>query len=184
MAASALIRGAPLLRLRLQHHHRFATGLLVPLRRSWCSKEDSTRLEEDDVSVSNPAALSLRKAPKYSSWDDQNYRRWKDEEAEIWRDIEPITHLAKDILHSNRYMDGEQLTDEDEKIVAERLLAHHPNSDDKIGCGFDSIMPVHVLANVNVSIQTFYLEGVNLVRMNVIYNVVFAESLLDGSVFR
>ncbi|KAJ6328047.1 hypothetical protein OIU77_009854 [Salix suchowensis] len=133
MAASALIRGAPLLRLRLQHHHRFATGLLVPLRRSWCSKEDSTRLEEDDVSVSNPAALSLRKAPKYSN-----------------------------ILHSNRYMDGEQLTDEDEKIVAERLLAYHPNSDDKIGCGFDSIMPVHVLANVNVSIQTFYLEGVNL----------------------
>ena len=37
-------------------------------------------------------------------------------------------------------MDGEQLTDEDEKIVAERLLAYHPNSDDKIGCGFDSIM--------------------------------------------
>lgn len=104
MAASALIRGAPLLRLRLQHHHGFATGLLVPLRRSWCSKEDSTRLEEDDVSVSNPAALSLRKAPKYSSWDDQNYRRWKDEEAEIWRDIEPITHLAKDILHSNRFL--------------------------------------------------------------------------------
>ncbi|KAG5230852.1 protein DCL [Salix suchowensis] len=130
MAASALIRGAPLLRLRFQHHHRFATGLLVPLRRSWCSKEDSTRLEEDD----------LAQGAKVFKLGRPNYRRWKDEEAEIWRDIEPITHLAKDILHSNRYMDGEQLTDEDEKIVAERLLAYHPNSDDKIGCGFDSIM--------------------------------------------
>ncbi|KAG6747672.1 hypothetical protein POTOM_047562 [Populus tomentosa] len=179
MAASALIRGAPLLRLRLQHHHRFATGLLVPLRRSWCSTAESTPPEEDGVSLSTPAALSLRKAPKYSSWDDQNYRQWKDEEADIWRDIEPITHLAKEIIHSDRYMDGEQLTDEDEKVVAERLLAYHPNSDDKIGCGLDSIMPVY-----NVLIQTIYFEGVNLVRMNVIYKVVFAKSLSDGSVHR
>ena len=102
MAASALIRGAPLLRLRLQHHHRFATVLLVPLRRSWCSTADSTPLEEDGVPLSTPAALSLRKAPKNSSWDDQNYRQWKDEEADIWRDIEPITHLAKEIIHSDR----------------------------------------------------------------------------------
>ncbi|KAH8487989.1 hypothetical protein H0E87_023892 [Populus deltoides] len=179
MAASALIRGAPLLRLRLQHHHRFATGSLVPLRRSWCYTADSTPLEEDGVPLSTPAALSLRKAPKYSSWDDQNYRQWKDEEADIWRDIEPITHLAKEIIHSDRYMDGEQLTDEDEKVVAERLLAYHPNSDDKIGCGLDSIMPVY-----NVLIQTIYFEGVNLVRMNVIYKVVFAKSLSDGSVHR
>ncbi|KAJ6878703.1 protein DCL [Populus alba x Populus x berolinensis] len=139
MAASALIRGAPLLRLRLQHHHRFATGLLVPLRRSWCSTVESTPPEEDGVSLSTPAALSLRKAPKYSSWDDQNYRQWKDEEADIWRDIEPITHLAKEIIHSDRYKDGEQLTDEDEKAVAGRLLVYHPNCDDKVGCGLDSI---------------------------------------------
>lgn len=39
-----------------------------------------------------------------------------------------------------RYMDGEQLTPEDEKVVVERLLAHHPHSEDKIGCGIDSIM--------------------------------------------
>jgi hypothetical protein len=37
-------------------------------------------------------------------------------------------------------MDGEQLTPEDEKVVVERLLAHHPHSQDKIGCGIDSIM--------------------------------------------
>ena len=33
-----------------------------------------------------------------------------------------------------RYMDGEQLTAEDEKVVAGRLLAYRPNSNDKIGC--------------------------------------------------
>lgn len=39
-----------------------------------------------------------------------------------------------------RYMDSERLSAEDEKVVVERLLAHHPHSEDKIGCGIDSIM--------------------------------------------
>ncbi|XP_006374878.3 protein DCL, chloroplastic isoform X2 [Populus trichocarpa] len=137
MAASALL--SQLLRLRLHHHHRFATGLLVPLRRSWCSNAEYIRMEEDDISVLIDTVSSLCEAAKYSSWEEQNYRQWKDEEAEIWRDIEPIAHLAKEILHSNRYKDGEQLTDEDEKAVAGRLLVYHPNCDDKVGCGLDSI---------------------------------------------
>ncbi|XP_061961037.1 uncharacterized protein LOC133681875 isoform X3 [Populus nigra] len=137
MAASALL--SQLLRLRLHHHHRFATGLLVPLRRSWCSTAEYIRMEEDDISVLIDTVSSLCEAAKYSSWEEQNYRQWKDKEAEIWRDIEPIAHLAKDILHSNRYKDGEQLTDEDEKAVAGRLLVYHPNCDDKVGCGLDSI---------------------------------------------
>lgn len=37
-------------------------------------------------------------------------------------------------------MDGERLTSEDEKIVVDRLLAHHPHAEDKIGCGLESIM--------------------------------------------
>lgn len=37
-------------------------------------------------------------------------------------------------------MDGERLTAEDEKAVVEKLLAYHPRSEDKIGCGLDSIM--------------------------------------------
>jgi hypothetical protein len=44
---------------------------------------------------------------------------------------------------------------------------------------FFVIQPVY-----NVLIQTIYFEGVNLVRMNVIYKVVFAKSLSDGSVHR
>ncbi|KAJ6320948.1 hypothetical protein OIU78_016191 [Salix suchowensis] len=137
MAASTLL--SQLLRLRLQHSRRFATGLLVPLRRSWCSTAEYIRMEEDDISVLIDTVSSLCEAAKCSSWEEKNYRRWKDEEAEIWRDIEPISHLAKEILHSNRYKDGEQLTDDDKKAVAGRLLVYHPNCDDKVGCGLDSI---------------------------------------------
>lgn len=39
-----------------------------------------------------------------------------------------------------RYMDGERLSAEDEKEVVEKLLVYHPHSEDKIGCGLDSIM--------------------------------------------
>lgn len=48
-----------------------------------------------------------------------------------------------DILNailSLRYIDGETLTTEDEKFVVEKLLAYHPHSEDKFGCGLDSIM--------------------------------------------
>ncbi|KAK8624284.1 hypothetical protein V6N13_065632 [Hibiscus sabdariffa] len=66
--------------------------------------------------------------------------KWEDKKEEILRDIQPIQSLAKEILHSNRYMDGEHLTDVDEKVVVERLLRYHPESEDMIGCGIDSIM--------------------------------------------
>ncbi|KAH7672289.1 DNA-directed RNA polymerase protein [Dioscorea alata] len=60
-----------------------------------------------------------------------------------WRSLKtlnPIVFFVKEILHSDRYRDGECLTDEDEKEVTEKLLAYHPHSEDKIGCGLDSIM--------------------------------------------
>ncbi|XP_054794184.1 protein DCL homolog, chloroplastic-like [Prosopis cineraria] len=72
--------------------------------------------------------------------DDPDYEEWKDKAKEIVNDIDPIVRLAKDILHSGRYMVGEQLTDEDEKVVVEKLLVYHPHYDDKIGCGLASIM--------------------------------------------
>ena len=46
--------------------------------------------------------------------------------------------IPSDIL--DRYKDGERLTVEDEKAVVENLLAYHPHSEDKIGCGIESIM--------------------------------------------
>lgn len=67
-------------------------------------------------------------------------KRYRDKEAAILKDIEPIRMLTKKILHSDRYRDGERLTDEDEKAVVENLLVYHPHSEDKIGCGIDCIM--------------------------------------------
>lgn len=40
----------------------------------------------------------------------------------------------------SRYLDGERLDFEDEKIIMEKLLAFHPYAKDKIGCGLDFIM--------------------------------------------
>lgn len=72
--------------------------------------------------------------------EESDYRKWKDKEDEIFNDIEPIIVLTKEILHSSKYMDGGTLTLEDEKTVVEKLLAYHPHSEDKIGCGLESIM--------------------------------------------
>ncbi|CAL5385364.1 unnamed protein product [Camellia sinensis] len=139
MAAPLLLRGLPLLRLRFHKHHRFASGILT-IR--LCSATAESTSPDDDVSCSGQStrALSTKDSPKYPRWDDPDFRKWKDKEDEIMRDIEPITFLTKEILHSDRYMDGERLTAEDEKSVVEKLLAYHPHSEDKIGCGLDSIM--------------------------------------------
>ncbi|PSR99804.1 Protein DCL like [Actinidia chinensis var. chinensis] len=139
MAAPLLLRGFPLLRLRLHRHHRIAAGLLT--RRPWCTDTESTRRDEDVSFADQSAAVfGVKDPPQYPRWGDLDLRNWKDKEYEIVRDIEPITFLTKEILHSDRYMDGERLTAEDERAVVEKLLVYHPHSEDKIGCGLDSIM--------------------------------------------
>ncbi|XP_057469111.1 protein DCL homolog, chloroplastic-like [Actinidia eriantha] len=136
MAAPLLLRGFPLLRLRL---HRIAAGLLT--RRPWCTDAESTRRDEDVSFADQSAAVyGVKDPPQYPRWNDLDLRKWKDKEYEIVRDIEPITLLTKEILHSDRYMDGERLTAEDERAVVEKLLVYHPHSEDKIGCGLDSII--------------------------------------------
>ncbi|KAM1725944.1 hypothetical protein ACFX12_016781 [Malus domestica] len=130
------------------HHQRLGLRLAVRSGRACCSgASESTRAEEPRESLLSSAdgsalrgVISVKEPPKYPRWDDPDYCKWKDKEREILNDIEPVVLLAKEILHSDRYMDGEQLTEEDEKVVVERLLAHHPQSKDKIGCGIDSIM--------------------------------------------
>ncbi|KAJ4701700.1 DNA-directed RNA polymerase subunit [Melia azedarach] len=138
MAAPMLLRGTPHLRLR------FAARFLAPPRFTFCSASASepSQPEEKLSSADKITAtlLTVKEPPKYHRWDDPDYRKWKDKEEEILRDIEPILFLTKEILHSDRYMDGERLTAEDERAVVERLLAYHPHSEDKIGCGLDSIM--------------------------------------------
>ncbi|XP_075668154.1 protein DCL homolog, chloroplastic [Castanea sativa] len=149
MAAPLLFRAIPLrsLRLHLHHHHhrRLAAPIFAPTRRPCCSAAEPSRSEENLSSADNTTAAAWKARDSQSSnyhhrWDDDEYRKWKDKEDEILSDIEPISSLTKQILHSNRYLDGERLTAEDEKAVVEKLLAYHPHSEDKIGCGLDSIM--------------------------------------------
>ncbi|XP_010094661.2 protein DCL, chloroplastic [Morus notabilis] len=147
MAAPFLLRGFPLHRLRLHLHHRLAVGRISAPRWPLCTAaNESTRPDEEEKAAASSSTdndggeLSVKESPKYPRWNDPDCRQWKDKEEEILRDIEPILLLTKDILHSRMYMDGERLTAEDEKAVVEKLLAYHPRSEDKIGCGLDSIM--------------------------------------------
>ncbi|KAL7155008.1 hypothetical protein ABFS83_03G044400 [Erythranthe nasuta] len=144
MAAPLLLRALPLLRLRLVQHHshlRLYSGSTD--RRPFCSAAADSSVADGE----SPPSLSQIFSPKtgkdlrqYPRWDDPDYRKWQDKESKILEDIEPIICLTKEILHSDRYLDGERLTPEDEKAVVDKLLAHHPHSQDKIGCGLDSIM--------------------------------------------
>lgn len=134
MAAPLLLRGLPLLRLRLsyqRHHYPPSFVLLSPKLFSAAS---------ESAQPSDAALLSAKDPPKYPRWPDPDYRKWKDQETQILKEIEPVIYLAKEIIHSDRYMDGERLTAEDEKIVVDKLLSYHPHCEDKIGCGLDSIM--------------------------------------------
>ncbi|XP_058070089.1 uncharacterized protein LOC131219108 isoform X2 [Magnolia sinica] len=144
-----LLRGIPLLPLRVRSASTPALVFFPSLLRPslFCTAIDPSHPHENApattataAAAENTGAYTAKDTPQYCRSDNPDYRCWKDREAEIHKDIEPITFLTKDILHSNRYMDGERLTAEDEKAVVERLLAYHPHSEDKIGCGIDSIM--------------------------------------------
>ncbi|XVF64119.1 hypothetical protein PTKIN_Ptkin09bG0141700 [Pterospermum kingtungense] len=140
-AAPLLLKGVPLLRLRLQRCNLIADGVLSAPRCPCCVAEPVWREEMVSTSAeTSTGVLGVRDPPKYHRCDDPDYRKWKNKEEEILRDIEPIISLTKEILHSDRYMDGEQLTVADEEVVVKKLLCHHPRSEDKIGCGLDSIM--------------------------------------------
>ncbi|VFQ65640.1 unnamed protein product [Cuscuta campestris] len=146
MAAPLPVRFSPFLRLRLPFHHQNRRPFCSFLDRIrfWSSTEsvDQTGGECPSSAGENPDAAGIRvkDPPRCTIRPDPDALNWEKIEAEIMEDVYPVICLAKDILHSDRYMDGQRLTDEDEKIVVERLLAHHPHSEDKIGVGLDSIM--------------------------------------------
>ncbi|KAL8257107.1 hypothetical protein R6Q59_029148 [Mikania micrantha] len=135
----------------LHHHLRLHTTLPAALCLLVRRPSYTTTAGESPRPIRKPTSTSTtsydykpsakRNPPKDPRWEnDPDYRKWKDKEAEILLDIDPITLLIKDILHSDRYMDGQQLTSTDEKMVVDKLLAYHPHSEDKIGCGINSIM--------------------------------------------
>ncbi|XP_057981310.1 protein DCL homolog, chloroplastic-like [Malania oleifera] len=106
-----------------------------------CTASEPSKLDENGSSAKQSTdALSSRGPPQYPRWNHPDFRKWKDREVEILLDIKPITLLVKEFLHSKRYWTGERLRAEDENAVVEKLLAYHPYSEDKIGCGLDSIV--------------------------------------------
>lgn len=137
MAVQFLFRSVPLLRLSVQHH-RLAAVIFTPPCRPF-STEASESFQPAE-SLSSRAICSNEDPPKYSRGNDLDDVKWKVKEDEILRDIEPMTYLTREILHSKRYKNGERLAAEDEKAVVDWLLAYHPHSEDKIGCGLDSIV--------------------------------------------
>ncbi|XP_008813811.2 protein DCL homolog, chloroplastic [Phoenix dactylifera] len=138
-AALLLLRGAPLLRARIPRAafpRRFSASGLSAADEPQSPETAASACESIPVTAKGPPP-----PPPSKQWADQpEYRRWKDRQEEILKDIEPITILTKEILHSDRYRDGERLDAEDEKAIVEKLLPYHPHSEDKIGCGLDSIM--------------------------------------------
>ncbi|CAM0943979.1 unnamed protein product [Alopecurus aequalis] len=125
MAAALLCATAPLLlRTRMAP---FSTPALSPRR-----LHSSSTTADEAPPPARPLASKLA--------EPESQVPWRDAQAEILRDIEPVVQLIKDILHSDRYGDGECVTPEDEIIIVEKLLAYHPHAEDKIGCGLDAIM--------------------------------------------
>uniref|UniRef100_A0A1D1Y4J8 DNA-directed RNA polymerase E subunit 1 n=1 Tax=Anthurium amnicola TaxID=1678845 RepID=A0A1D1Y4J8_9ARAE len=145
-AAALILRGGTTCRLRLPlfsattQRSRFfhaVAGACSP-------REGSTATSTPNATVEFDASggQSQDSSEKMASLcgDLLENKRYREEEASILKDIEPIRELTKKILHSERYRDGECLNDDDEKAVVENLLVYHPHSEDKIGCGIDSIM--------------------------------------------
>jgi hypothetical protein len=113
MTSLLLLRTLPLLRNGfLNHRHQVgivAGGILSHRRRLLCSLADRPQFYENNDSVSpvegsGAAAMNVTSPVVDNSWryEDPDYRKWKNLEAEILRDIEPISLLAKEILHSDR----------------------------------------------------------------------------------
>ncbi|CAN0922393.1 Protein DCL homolog, chloroplastic [Linum grandiflorum] len=142
MAASLLLKSTPLLRFRLHYHRLAAATLPPPLRRTLSSTPPDSTQPHRTVSVPDKITSAPRAKKRSKSFNvkDPDYRKWRDKEDEILRDVKPIILLVKRILHSDRYCNGALLEAEDAKVVVQKLLTYHPNSEDKIGCGFDSIM--------------------------------------------
>ncbi|KAF9687564.1 hypothetical protein SADUNF_Sadunf02G0106500 [Salix dunnii] len=57
----------------------------------------------------------------------------------ILEDTVPLVGFVRMILHSDRYESGDRLSQEHERTIVDRLLAYHPDFDNKIGCGIDYI---------------------------------------------
>lgn len=91
--------------------------------------------------------------------------------------------LFSDFLLSARYKDGEPLTPEDEKLVVEKLLAHHPRSQDKIGSGLDSIMVCFICNTARkwalvYSVSKYVLQFVSTLLHTKLFSILSSQVIL------
>ncbi|KAJ6954952.1 protein DCL [Populus alba x Populus x berolinensis] len=68
--------------------------------------------------------------------EEEGFVDWEDR---ILEDTVPLVGFVRMILHSDKYESGDRLSQEHERTIVDRLLAHHPDFDNKIGCGIDYI---------------------------------------------
>ncbi|RZB68132.1 uncharacterized protein LOC114383150 isoform X2 [Glycine soja] len=141
MAATA--RHFLLHRLRLRGFQGFSVAAPQG-HRLWCSATPSP-----EEATSNPSCGTQTGSPN-SEVDDLE---WRKKEEKIARDVEPIVSLTMQILYSSRYMNGEILTMEDERAVVENILIYHPDYEDKIGSGLNSIMSALKLSTRDSNVE-------------------------------
>ncbi|KAH1097025.1 hypothetical protein J1N35_013946 [Gossypium stocksii] len=77
------------------------------------------------------------------------------------------------------YKDGERLTVADEEAVVEMLLHYHPHSEDKIGCGLDSIMLSQIVLEKNL-LLAFLLRSIDILNLDRQDVSFLLELMVDG----
>ncbi|GLT58564.1 hypothetical protein SLA2020_314470 [Shorea laevis] len=70
---------------------------------------------------------------------EEEGEEWIDWEEQILQETVPLIGFVRMILHSDKYVSGDRLIPEHEKIIVDRLLPYHPGAEKKIGCGIDYI---------------------------------------------
>ncbi|KAI3673033.1 hypothetical protein L6452_39142 [Arctium lappa] len=113
----------------------------------YCRQQRSSALKTTTSGgVSHSASADLLRKPTVEVKDDDEGDKTSGEENwedQILEDTVPLVGFVRMILHSGKYENGERLSSEHENIIIQRLLAHHPEIEKKIGCGINYIMVGH-----------------------------------------
>ncbi|CAN0872987.1 Protein DCL, chloroplastic [Linum grandiflorum] len=71
--------------------------------------------------------------------EDEDEGEYVDWEERILEDTVPLVGFVRMILHSGKYEVGDRLSEDHQRIIADRVLPYHPEYEEKIGCGLDYI---------------------------------------------
>ncbi|XP_027939750.1 protein DCL homolog, chloroplastic-like isoform X1 [Vigna unguiculata] len=150
-------------RLRL---HSFQGFTVAPPQghRLWCSATSSPEEATENASGGTHTGCSDVEV---------DYPKGCVKEEKIVSDIAPVIQLAKHIIFSPRYKNGEPLSMEDERAVAKNLLIYHPDYEDKIGSGLYAItVDKHPLYLIS---RCLFVERIDGSRIDFSYRVCLKE---------